>query len=71
MHDAGIKSWGRRDWRRWYQRLCTDDHELLQDPGVDAVIRATPTIMHAPIALAAISAGKHVLCEKQLGMNYT
>lgn len=44
--------------------------DLLQHPGVDAVVVATPTIMHAPIALAAIAAGKHVLVEKQLGMNY-
>ncbi len=44
--------------------------ELLQDPAVDAVVIATPTLLHAPIALAAISAGKHVLVEKQLGMNY-
>src|SRR5579884_2236733 len=44
--------------------------ELLQDPAVDAVVVATPTLLHAPIALAAIAAGKHVLVEKQLGMNY-
>lgn len=44
--------------------------ELLQDPAVDAVVIATHTLLHAPIALAAISAGKHVLVEKQLGMNY-
>lgn len=44
--------------------------ELLQDPAVDAVVVATPTLLHAPIALAAIAARKHVLVEKQLGMNY-
>jgi predicted dehydrogenase len=44
--------------------------DLLQDPAVDAVIVATPTLFHAPIALAAIAAGKHVLVEKQLGMSY-
>ena len=44
--------------------------ELLQDPAVDAVIVATPTLLHAPIALAALAAGKHVLVEKQLGMSY-
>src|SRR5579883_909865 len=44
--------------------------DLLQDPAVDAVIVATPTLLHAPIALAAIAAGKHVLVEKQLGMSY-
>lgn len=44
--------------------------DLLQDSAVDAVVIATPTLLHAPIALAAIAAGKHVLVEKQLGMSY-
>lgn len=44
--------------------------QLLQHPGVDAVVIATPTLLHAPIARAAIAAGKHVLVEKQLGMSY-
>jgi predicted dehydrogenase len=44
--------------------------ELLQDPAVDAVVVATPTLFHAPIALAALAARKHVLVEKQLGMSY-
>lgn len=44
--------------------------ELVHHPAVDAVIVATPTVFHAPIALAVIAAGKHVLVEKQLGMNY-
>ena len=48
----------------------TDYNDLLQHPAVDAVVIATPTLQHAPIALAAIAAGKHVLVEKQLGMNY-
>jgi predicted dehydrogenase len=52
------------------ERIFTEDSELLQYPAVDAVVIATPTIYHAPIALAAIAAGKHVLVEKQLGMNY-
>lgn len=43
---------------------------LLQHPGIDAVVIATPTVLHAPIARAAIAAGKHVLVEKQLGMTY-
>jgi predicted dehydrogenase len=48
----------------------TDYNDLLQRLDVDAVVIATPTVLHAPIALAAIAAGKHVLVEKQLGMNY-
>src|SRR5919204_2281305 len=50
--------------------VFTDYQGLLRLPAVDAVVVATPTVLHAPIALAAISAKKHVLVEKQLGMNY-
>ena len=42
----------------------------MQRDDVHAVIIATPNISHGPIALAAIAAGKHVLCEKPLAMNY-
>lgn len=52
------------------EHTFTDYNELLQHPEVDAVVIATPTIYHAPVALAAIAAGKHVLVEKQLAMNY-
>src|SRR5579871_4300435 len=48
----------------------SDYHDLLALPAVDAVVVATPTVLHAPIALAAIAAGKHVLVEKQLAMSY-
>jgi len=48
----------------------TDYQDLLALPAVDAVVVATPTVLHAPIALAAIEAGKHVLVEKQLAMDY-
>ena len=38
--------------------------DALALPGVDAVAIATPPHTHAEIALEAIAAGKHVLCEK-------
>jgi predicted dehydrogenase len=40
--------------------------ELLALPGVEAITIATPPATHASLALAAIAAGKHVLCEKPL-----
>jgi predicted dehydrogenase len=40
--------------------------DLLKAEGLDAVSVATPTQLHAPITLAALEAGLHVLCEKPL-----
>jgi predicted dehydrogenase len=51
-------------------KTFTDYRELVTHKDVDAVIIATPNFVHAPIAMAAISAGKHVLCEKPIGMNF-
>jgi predicted dehydrogenase len=52
------------------QVVSTNYLEVTQRDDVDAVIIATPNVTHRPIALAAIAAGKHVLCEKPLAMNY-
>jgi predicted dehydrogenase len=41
---------------------------VLDDPTVDVVHVATPNVWHAEQALAAIDAGKHVVCEKPLAM---
>lgn len=40
---------------------------LLVHPGVDAVYVATPVAVHHAQVLAAIAAGKHVVCEKTMG----
>lgn len=48
----------------------TDYNALLARPDVNAVVIATPNNVHAPIAHAAIAAGKHVLCEKPIAMSF-
>jgi predicted dehydrogenase len=47
-------------------RVSDDLDEVLSDPAVEAVAIATPAATHVGIAMAALSAGKHVLVEKPL-----
>ena len=54
----------------WGVPLVSTDYETIcADPSVDAVIIATPNFTHLPIALAAAKHGKHIMCEKPLGVN--
>lgn len=43
-----------------------DHRRLLEAPGLEAVLIATPTHLHRAIALDAVEAGKHVYCEAPL-----
>lgn len=66
--DAGVLQ--RASSQTGLSTTSTDYRAIVRRDDVDAVIIATPNLVHAPIALAAIAAGKHVLCEKPIAMNY-
>jgi predicted dehydrogenase len=48
------------------QKLATDFGEILRDPDIDIVDLCVPNMYHSPLAVAALNAGKHVICEKPL-----
>jgi predicted dehydrogenase len=52
-------------------RTATDSEKLLRSDDIDAVIVATPNHLHAPMTIAALGYGKHVLCEKPPARNAT
>jgi len=46
-----------------------DEKEMLADPDVEVVVIALPLWLHAPVAINAMKAGKHVFCEKLMAHN--
>ncbi len=43
--------------------------ELIQDPSIDAIYNPLPNHLHVPWSIRAAEAGKHVLCEKPIGLS--
>ena len=64
-HGSGAKvaeEFGIRD-------VMTDWRALVERDDLDAVVIGTWPYMHAPISIATLNAGKHVLCEARMAMN--
>ncbi|HEX8550023.1 MAG TPA: Gfo/Idh/MocA family oxidoreductase [Abditibacteriaceae bacterium] len=50
-------------------KTYSDVQAILADPEIDMIDICLPTPLHAQITIAALRAGKHVLCEKPMAMN--
>ena len=48
------------------KKVTTDYEALIGDPDLDVIDICSPNNFHAPQTIAALDAGKHVLCEKPL-----
>lgn len=51
------------------QKIYLDYDAMLDDPELEAVIIATSDAFHVPMAIKALEAGKHVFCEKPVGVD--
>lgn len=54
-----------------FSRVATyrDVHQVIEDPHIEAVDICLPTHLHAPVAIEALRAGKHVLVEKPMSLD--
>ena len=69
-HVVDIQPDAVRDYVEQYGVTLGADYDAaLSDPNIDAVILATPNSLHESQVLAGAAAGKHVFCEKPLGLN--
>ncbi|MFP3558542.1 Gfo/Idh/MocA family oxidoreductase [Paraburkholderia sp. SIMBA_049] len=51
------------------KKIYFDYDQMLADPELEAVLIGTSDAFHVPAAMKAIAAGKHVLCEKPIGLS--
>lgn len=66
--DSSPEALGFLDARYPGVRTTTSASEVMASPDVDAIIVATPPSTHFTLSQEALEAGKHVLCEKPLGL---
>jgi predicted dehydrogenase len=57
----------REEARQRFNCHATDNFDdVLKDPAIELVVIATPNMLHAPQTIAALRAGKHVVCDKPM-----
>ena len=60
---GALEAWGAQ---HGVSKLESDSAALISDPDIDIVDVCTPNMYHADLTIAALQAGKHVICEKPL-----
>jgi predicted dehydrogenase len=63
MSEAALAAWGEANE---VSRLTTNADDLINADDIDIIDVCVPNMYHAPLVIAALNAGKHVLCEKPL-----
>ncbi|MDI9602254.1 MAG: Gfo/Idh/MocA family oxidoreductase, partial [Acidobacteriota bacterium] len=66
LGDINPETLARVGQQRGIDRLYEDSWELIRQDDIDIIDICTPNAYHAPYAIAALEAGKNVLCEKPL-----
>lgn len=66
--DVAVELAQSRASRHGIPAVYTDYRDMLQQEEMDAVIVCVPNYLHAPVTLAALESGKHVLCEKPMAV---
>jgi predicted dehydrogenase len=63
VSEAALATWG---VKHGIENLTTKSEDLFSAPDIDIIDICTPNKYHASLTIAALDAGKHVLCEKPL-----
>src|SRR5713101_214839 len=66
MSDVSAEALNRVAEAQGVKRRYEKPEELIANPEIDIVDICTPNMYHAPLAVAALEAGKNVICEKPL-----
>ncbi len=63
ISDSVLQSWGQS---HGISKLSTNAADIINDPDIDIIDVCTPNMYHTELVVAALNAGKHVICEKPL-----
>src|SRR5690606_18433863 len=64
ISDVAVEKARERAEKHRIPHIYRDYRDLIRREDVDAVLVCVPNDLHAPVAIEALRAGKHVLCEK-------